>query len=531
MIIDIQQLADSSEIGGSIAIVGCGAAGITLAIELTEHFKDVVLLESGGLEFEQETQRLCEGTILGHAAGSLDTSRLRFFGGTTNHWNGQCAPLDAIDFEPIEGRAFSGWPFSKDEFIPFYRRAYGYCELGEYQSASRFIEDARPTVREMIDSDEFELTEFRFSPPTRFGQRYRAQLQSSDRLKIYLHANVTDIAVADNGGSVTALEARTLAGKKFRVKASAYVLCCGGIENPRILLNCTRYFPTGVGNGNDLVGRFFMDHLAVFGIGIAPQIESFDYRLLAVHLEGTIRVKIAFKNSVDVVRKPGRRGCSLILGYDLPEHLESAFDSPAYKAFQQFVRYARLKKLPPNMLDTGCAVLDDPRAIAAMLGYRLSERAGMSTVPKAIEFHLEGEQAPNPTSRVLLTDAVDALGVRRAGLDWRISRQDRDNLYESAMALARGIGAAGSGRVVVPMLANEDQSMIQTAWHHMGTTRMHDDPKQGVVDRHCRVHGLANFFIAGSSVFPTGGRVNPTLTIVALAVRLADHLKATVKRA
>jgi choline dehydrogenase-like flavoprotein len=144
---------------------------------------------------------------------------------------------------------------------------------------------------------------------------------------------------------------------------------------------------------------------------------------------------------------------------------------------------------------------------------------------------LEGEQTPNPESRVVLVEEHDMLGMRRAGLNWQISQEDRNNLFETTMELARGVGATGFGRMATDIKPGNDQSMIGTARHHMGTTRMHDDRRQGVVDRNCRVHQIENLFVAGSSVFPTGGRANPTVTIVALAIRLADHLKLTVKSA
>jgi choline dehydrogenase-like flavoprotein len=147
----------------------------------------------------------------------------------------------------------------------------------------------------------------------------------------------------------------------------------------------------------------------------------------------------------------------------------------------------------------------------------------------SILVRIEAEQTPNPHSRVVLTSQSDALGMQKAALDWRINRDDLDSMYQAVMAVAHGVGASGFGRMLVNMEQPVDDAKISTAWHHMGTTRMDDDRRQGVVDRNCRVHGLANFFVAGSSVFPTGSRANPTLTIVALAIRLADQLKRTVK--
>jgi choline dehydrogenase-like flavoprotein len=184
--------------------------------------------------------------------------------------------------------------------------------------------------------------------------------------------------------------------------------------------------------------------------------------------------------------------------------------------------------LPPDIGQHGCDALAEPQAIARGLYHHLSKRFRTAAV-KAIVVQVEGEQSPNRASRVFLDDEVDALGMRRANLNWQIDPLDSSNLYRTAMELARCVGAAGVGRMVVNLEPGGELSKISTCWHHMGTTRMHDDPQQGVVDRHCAVHGLSNFYIAGSSVFPTGGRANPTITIVALAIRLADHLKLTVK--
>src|SRR5215813_10449848 len=235
MFIDARQLTEITNIFGTIAIIGGGAAGITLAIELSEQFKDVLVLESGATAFEKETQDLYAGSLRGHSQPNLRTSRLRFLGGTTNHWYGQCALLDPIDFERLPDRPYSGWPFGLDTLVPFYNRAYRYCEIDAF---NRSIPDANA-----IEGAELQLTEFRYSPPTRFGERYRSQLRSSDRVKVYLNANVTGIVANDSKRAIQSLDVQTLNGRKLTVSAAAFVLCCGGIENARILLNCTRDFP------------------------------------------------------------------------------------------------------------------------------------------------------------------------------------------------------------------------------------------------------------------------------------------------
>jgi len=529
MIIDARQITDS-EIRGSIAIIGGGAAGITLALELGKQFKDVLLLESGGLDLEPDTQKLYDGNVIGHDTAALETARLRFLGGTTNHWEGKCAPLDAIDFERLPGRPYSGWPFTLDELIPFYKRAYGYCEIGPFRTTSAIVDRAQAAVKQMAESPDFVATEFRYSPPTRFGERYRADLRAADNIKVCLHANVVDIAVADGGREVTSVAVQTLSGVKFQVKAAAFILCCGGIENPRILLNCNRVFSNGIGNQNDLVGRFFMDHYEVYGASIVPGHENFDYEPLAYHYEGATRASVALMNPPDVVRREGRAGCSVImdLEFNVSEQLQKAQKSAAYRAFQQLARNARMGGVGHALATQGCTALGDLGSIATILSDRAMAALGHKAGLKSITLRLEGEQLPNPDSRVELIDGVDALGMRKCGLDWKVPADDRNNLYQTALTLAKAVGATGFGRMVMPMKSVDDDSTIGTSFHHMGTTRMHDDPKQGVVDRNCAIHGLANFYVAGSSVFPTCGRVNPTLSIVTLAIRLADYLKTKV---
>jgi choline dehydrogenase-like flavoprotein len=531
MIFDLRSTEEIDQIRGKIAIIGAGAAGITLAIELGRQFRDVVVLESGGLDFETQTQDLYDGPILGHETIKLVSSRLRYFGGSTNMWAGLCAPLDAVDFEHLTDRRFSGWPFKLEDLVPFYERAYQYCELGTYRNNSLILAEAKPTARQIIDTSPVELAEFRYSPPTRFGNRFRSELSSSDRINVYLHANVTDIVVSPNGKAVTALEVQTLTGRSLKVTADVFILCCGGIENARILLNCSRFFPSGIGNEYDLVGRFFMDHLRAAGGTVIPRDKYFNMNFFELQgsLDGNVPVTLVFKNSAQTIEQGKRSGCSVFLQpeYENSERISKAESSASFGAVRSLVRDAKAGRLPQNIQERGCEALDDPQSIVTALYYRFTDPQGNRSLLKTVTVRLTGEQTPNPFSRVILTEAVDALGMKKAGLDWRIATEDHDNLYEMAMTFARGVGSTGFGRMHIP---TREEITVDSGCHHIGTTRMHDDRRQGVVDRNCCVHEISNFFIAGSSVFPTAGRVNPTLTIVALAIRLADHLKLETKR-
>jgi choline dehydrogenase-like flavoprotein len=530
MILDLRSTKEIDQIHGKIAIIGAGAAGITLARELGDQFRDVVVLESGGFDFEQETQALYDGPIIGHETTELEFSRLRFFGGSTNHWQGFCASLDAVDFERLPDRPFSGWPFKLEDLVPFYERAYQYCELGIYRNGSALLAEAEPTSRQIIDTPLFQLAEFRHSPPTLFGSRFRSELASSDRIKVYLHANVTDIVVSPNGQVVTALDVRTLTGRELRVTADIFILCCGGIENARMLLNCSGYFPSGIGNEYDLVGRFFMDHLNTFGGTIVPRDSNFNLAPFLLHggRDGDVPISLVFKNSAQAIRQEKRSACSVFLDpqYEIFEQISKVESSPTFEAVRDLIRDAKHGRIPEKIEERGCAVLDDPQSIVTALYYRWAKRLGNRGALKTVTVRMTGEQLPNPFSRVVLTEKLDTLGMRKVGLDWRIADDDYESLYETAMTFARSVGATGFGRMRVPTRGEVNP---RTGCHHMGTTRMHDDRRQGVVERNCRVHGIENLFIAGSSVFPTTGRVNPTLTIVALAIRLADYLKLEAK--
>src|SRR5262245_5193985 len=398
MIIDGRQMSELTDISGSIAIIGAGAAGITLAIELADHFKDVLVLESGTTVYEEETQDLNCGKVLGHTQPDLRTSRLRFLGGTTNHWYGRCAPLDPIDFERLPDRPYSGWPFGFTTLVPFYNRAYRYCQIDTLKQG---IPNVYTTMRKLFQGSELQLTEFRYSPPTLFGEEYRSMLDSSDRIKVYLIANFTNIGANEAKRAIQFLAVRSLNGRMLTVTAKAFVLCCGGIENARILLNCTSDFATGLGNQHNLVGRFFMDHLLATAGFIVPQIEIYDLGPFDLHNSSLH----ALMNSAETVQQSGRRGCCLFMEpiYDILKDVETV--PPSYQAIRQIVQYAKRGSLTPDFGKLGCAALEEPQAIARALYHRLSLRA--TGAVQSIRVSVQGEQSPNPASRVTLSDDID----------------------------------------------------------------------------------------------------------------------------
>jgi choline dehydrogenase-like flavoprotein len=495
---DGRGVAENATLEADLCIVGAGAAGIVLALELAETPLRILVVEAGGLEYEPETQDLYRGESVGHSYFKLESSRLRMFGGTTGHWNGWCRPLDPIDFEARRWVPDSGWPIDRGDLDAFYPAAQRYVQAGPFDYSTPSWEQAADARAFPLPPGLVETGVFQFSPPTRFGTVYRAALRRSRNATVLLHSNVVGIRLEAGGGAVDRLDLATLGGKRFRVRARRFVVAAGGIETPRLMLASDDVVRRGVGNEHDLVGRYFADHphAPVALASLPEQLTQSSLYSPRQHVRGTT-VRGVFVTAEPMMRAELnlRFSASIDRVGDDPyvDH-----DSPDEKQTEELGR------------DLG-AVEQGLAGGGAREVYSLFMRA---------------EQAPNRDSRVTLADDVDALGMPRARLDWRLGELDRASIGRSVRALARAFGTARLGHVYSrPERELDLWEQIEGGYHHLGTARMHDDPRRGVVDRDCRVHGVRNLYLAGSSVFPTTGYANPTLTIVALAARLARHLR------
>lgn len=512
MLIDARTIPKNRIIETDVCIVGAGAAGITLAREFIDQPFKVCLLESGGFEADEQTQDLYKGRSLGIFL-VLEGVRLRYFGGTTNHWGNYCAPLDEIDFETRDWIPNSGWPFRKSHLDPFYQRAQSICQLGpfayEAEAWETKSEPRLPFIGDRVMTSIFQ----QHLPPLRFGKIYRDEIVKAHNITTFLYANLVNIETTDTARNVTRLRIGCLQGNNFWVKAKLFILASGAIENARLLLLSNDVQSTGLGNQNDLVGRFFMSHTSVDAGLFLPSDPFIPVGLYLYH-----------KPVIDSLK---------IIG-----HLSLSSDTQRYEKLLNFnavlIPISAGKKGLPSLRrlvkgefdswfrDLGNVIAEIDGVATAVFGKLLK-----GVVPiKAFDLRCAIEQSPNPNSRVTLSSERDALGKNRTQLDWRLSTIDKRSLIRSLMVIGEEFGRAGLGRLKIT-LDNDDSSWPEVSGgvHHMGTTRMHVDPKQGVVDENCRVHGISNLFVAGSSVFPTVGHANPTLTISALAIRLADHVK------
>jgi choline dehydrogenase-like flavoprotein len=494
-------------------VVGGGPAGITLARAFAGGGMDVCVVEAGGLEPDAEVQALYEGESVG-IEYPLAATRLRRFGGSSNHWGGYVRPLDPIDFEARDWVPFSGWPFGLGELAPYYGPAGEIVEVAPARYAnSAYWSEVTGVQLPEPPAGRLWTRFVHFSPPTRFGERYGPRLERAANVRVLLHANVVNIDAAETGRSVTGLTVRTLEGRSHAVKARYYVLATGGLENARLLLLSNDVVATGLGNQHDLVGRFFMEHphLSGFCEVVVADLE----RLPPIYRERVRAdghgVKVAFNPSEGFLRE--HRLLNATFMYGVAGEYRS--DAPPGSAMRAKGLQADVLQASRRFLsDAGGPVKgDDPAYLGVWLG------VGCAC-----------EQVPNPDSRVSLSEERDRLGLRRIRLDWRLTEQDRRSVVAHMHSLALELGALGIGRTVLTVEDNGQwPDAVGGGSHHMGTTRMHDDPRRGVVDRNSKVHGVDNLYVAGSSVFPTSGAANPTLTIVALTLRLADHLKERLR--
>lgn len=521
-----------SVVTADICIIGAGVAGISLANEYIGRSARVVVIEGGGLEFTKSLrnlptvlrrhtmgeQGLAAGRNSGLAYYPLRFTRARAFGGSSRAWHDHrgvhAHPLDDIDFESREGLPEHGWPFGRDDLDLFYERAQHICALGPYAYDTATWSARGHGSPLPLDDGLVESVIFQFGRKSKFD-RFEADFASADNVEVILHA--TAVRLADGSGMVKSVECATLSGTRFRVEAETFVLAAGAIESARLLLASTDSEPTGIGNANDLVGRYFMEHpdLPVGYLIPDPDLDPDAFDLYQYRDAGDdLAVEAMFRLS-DSALKSGRLLNSVL-------RLRPTFRTgmPASVQSARAVRRSIHHGVPTRGL-AGHAVraaLGAPQIVR----HYASKRSGDN--PDIFGIDVMAEQEPTRASRVRLSSRTDRMGVPRTILDWQLTDLDWESIRRTVEIFGEAVSRAGIGEVVSTV--DTVTSPVYGNWHHLGTTRMHNDPAHGVVDENCRVHGIDNLYVAGGSIFPTGGYANPTLTIVALALRLADHLES-----
>jgi choline dehydrogenase-like flavoprotein len=521
-----------------ICIVGAGVAGISIAREFIGRSEKVVLLEGGGLEFTKSLrnlptvlrrhflgeQALTRGRNAGEAYYPLRFTRVRAFGGSSRAWHERrgvhARPLDAVDFETRDGLPEHGWPIDRAQLIPYYERAQEVCGLGPFAYEAKTWETQGYGAPLPLNPELVESVIFKFGRRSKFD-RYEDDFARAGNVNLVLHANAVNLA--DEGGRVQRIDCATLTGNRFRVQARTFVVAAGAIETARLLLASRDCQSAGIGNNRDLVGRCFMEHpdAAVGYLIPHPELDRSAFRLYQHQPAGeNLTIEAMFKLSDATLRKERLLNSVLRLQPTYQSGMTAAVRSA------QVVRRSVHFGIPtPGLAKHALrSVLGAPQIIrhyATWRSGRPSEVYGIDVM---------AEQTPSTSSRVRLARRRDRLGVPTTILDWQLTNLDWDSIRRTVEIFGHAVREAGVGTVISSLEGKDYPPAVYVNWHHLGTTRMHCDPAHGVVNENCRVHEMTNLYIAGGSVFPTGGYANPSLTIVALSLRLADHLKSASNR-
>ncbi len=476
MWVDTTKLGSGHVRRATVCIAGSGPAGLTLAQSLARRGIDVLVLEAGGIDWDDKSQELYAGDVVGDSYFDLTEARLRMLGGTSGHWGGICRPMSRADLRISPSNGATGWPISYDDIAPYEAETNEILELpGAFND------------RELAEGL-YEL-DFQESTPVLFGDKYRDLIDTDPRLHVAVNSVLTDLSFEN--GRITAVHVLSDESRPWRVEADYVVLCAGGIENARLLRWINDRNGRGLIANHGLIGRYWMEHLHSQPVHGLLYSEALLERAEAERVFFGIASRLSEETTTGVNFEAS--------------HLRN---SDTY------------------------SMLESILCVAPRLGAQLVGLARRNLVCGVI-LTAHSEQLPDAENRITLSDHSDRLGIPKPVLNWRRTTADRDLIVDRTRALAEGFSRSDVGRFMMMDWTRHGDPVPDYwrngAWHHMGGTRMADRPEDGIVDANLRVHGLDNLFIGGSSVFPTGSDVNPTYTIVQLALRLADHLDNRIR--
>jgi choline dehydrogenase-like flavoprotein len=537
------QFVENKVFDADICIVGAGIAGITIAREFLNTNKKVVVLESGGRKPEDEVNELTTGKNTGLPYFELEETRARAFGGSSHYWvvdilndeiNGvRLRGLDGIDFEKKDWIPYSGWPILKQDLDPFYEKAHEVFKIGPYSySPSDWYENTDSTCL-TFSKKLIETTIFQFARKNIFYEDYYREIGKAENITLILNATALNIETTENAENVTAISAICDDFQNFKVKAKLNVIAAGGLENARLLLLSKDVINNGLGNQHDLVGRFFMEHPHQWNeVGTYYPSESAGYRNLdtyGVHYRYGTPVMGYLTLNNQLLKE--EKLLNATVGIDAHKYILTPRGLSEAKIGLKNIAKILKRGRPLNNLSKDLQLfLQNLDTII----YEIMRRSVRGDLKKwnrygegytRVNVKYMSEQEPNPESRVLLGSEKDKYGQNKILLDWKVTENDLRSIKKSLTIIDRELQNDNLGYLEIDFSDLKPSRHLHGGYHHMGTTRMSSNPHDGVVNEHCRLHGTNNLFIAGSSVFPTCGYANPTLTIVALSLKLAEYFK------
>jgi choline dehydrogenase-like flavoprotein len=531
-IVDFRDIGPDEKLEADICIVGSGPAGSTIARELANGRLRVVLLESGGLERSADADALNEIDNVGRPR-LMDQwlVRNRMLGGSSNTWAGKCAPFDDIDYMARDWVPYSGWPFNADELIPYLNRAVPYLGIGTgsgFTGASFWKLFKRPKGIPELEDDLLVPFFWQFSQDAtnRFDyMRFGRSLQANDagETRVFLNANVTHINTNETGTIVHSVDVRDREGVLRTVSAPRVVLCAGGIENARLLLTSRRIVSCGLGNQNDLVGRFLMDHprgrIGLFDVEGSEQVRRWLGLYNVKTRNGSHRFRHGLRLSPEYQKNNKLLNCAVLLNEVVTE------DDP-------WNAISRILRRKGSIAKDGIIVGSNLGLIAKGLVQFLVQKNGLPRKLDRVELECIVEQQPDRESRVTLSERTDRFGVPLSRINWKIGQHETQTVKAMGQLVKAELQRLGLPKLKLDDWVSGDGELppvFLDMAHPSGSTRMSTSAASGVVDPTCQVHGVRGLFIAGSSVFPTSSHANPTHMIVATAIRLADTLRARIQ--
>ncbi|MHB8302576.1 MAG: GMC oxidoreductase [Acidobacteriaceae bacterium] len=521
MIVDLERDASLPTFAADVCIVGAGAAGIVLAAELVRQGKRVLLLESGGRELEENVQRLNACEKIGHPQKAPHPGRFRVLGGTTTRWGGQILEMQAQDFELHAGVPGSGWPMPKSTLQPYYQRALHAEGVAPVLQTDEEVWQQMGTA--MPDFGQGLVPYFtRWCPETNFARLYRDML-ASPNLCVVLHATVCALLLDADGSTISGVRCRNLPGNECVFHAESYVLCLGMVETVNLLLQPLEGGQIAPWQKNAWLGRHVQSHIDYNAARVVPlDRKRLEQVFPNVYLKGR-----KYHPKLRVTAERQREEGTL--------NIAGAVAFISLGGVEEDVR--QMKTAARNLLrgnwsavglrDTLPALRRLPILLRLGYSFYVSHRAYW---PKDVTYWLRVhcEQEPLSASNIALSPERDALGMFRTRIDWQVSPLEWKTILRFTEMAQNTLQAAGLATLELqPELALEDGYRSVTfddSYHWMGGTRMAASATDGVVDTDLKLHGARNIYVCSASVYPTSGFANPVHTLLALALRLADHL-------
>jgi choline dehydrogenase-like flavoprotein len=522
MIIDCNSFDESKHFEADICIMGAGVAGTVLANELKGRFNKILLLDAGGENYELESQELYKAESFPDLFIDPHITRLRMLGGSSNHWQNNTSRLSPIDFKVREWVKNSGWPIQYHDLVDFYPKAEAYCGV---ESDGYDIDYWLKTLRLKNPIKNTDLIKSAITkssvPPVRFFHQHGAPLKESSKVEVITHANVIKVHYDKTLKKINTVDFRSYRQVTHSASAKIFILCMGGIENARMLLSFNEQYDNQLGNQNGMVGRYFMEHPTVRAAYLYNKEET-DFKLF----------QPSYLNNRSVV------GFLELSEEALTEHKTTNLRLPlnqisnylASNGISSFHLLNDESDIPTDSVGTHLwnIISELDMVIEAVSRKKFDKKLFDSANDMCcFEMVMMMEQTPHWENRVRLGNEYDINGVKKIVIDWQLHEEDKQRVWNSLDLVARGVGANDMGRVKVLRERSERLwgSQLGFSAHHMGTTKMGTSIEDSVVDKNLKIHDTNNFYVAGSSVFPTGGHVPPTLTITALAIRLARHIE------